>query len=93
MGGSFCTLVLCLWDKKSTLQLGENKEGAEKCRHLPLLFPLSQPHCSPLEAPWLSPIHSSFALSRLAPLASERNVANDQERGGMLSAPIGVNIK
>lgn len=78
--------------EESSLQLG-NKEGAEQRRHLPLLFPPSQLLCLPLEAPWPSPIPSSFALSGLAPLASERNVANEQERGGMLSAPAGVKSK
>lgn len=44
----------------------------------------------PLEAPWLSPVHSSFALSKLAPLASERNVAKER---GMLSTPVRVKSK
>lgn len=87
--GAFA-LLYCVSGRKEYFEAWGNKRnvGTFLCYSL-----LPSPAALPLEAPWLSPLHSSFALSRLAPLASERNVAKEQERGSMLSAPVRVNNK
>lgn len=63
------------------MQLGETKKVLSNVGTFFCYSLLASPAALPAEAPWLSPIRSLFALSRLAPLASERNVADEQERG------------